>query len=436
MSDANETNAYQVVMPRLGLTMTEARILEWLRPPGGWVEKGQPLFVIENEKATLEIEAPAAGRLTIQAAAGQVVPVLGAVALLSGGTAAGHHAAAAEAAGATGPTRRTPATPRARAAARRRNLDLAQITGSGPGGLIVAADIEKTLAAGAAAPAPAVHASPLARKLAGESGLDLHSLSGSGPRGQVMRRDVERASRPPEPDASIGGLSGLRAVIAGRLSRAWRERPQVTLTTEADATLLVEARAALNAELAARAAPGETPQKVSYNALFVRLAAQALADFPYMNTRLTENGLEQPEQINIGLAVDSPRGLLVPVLADAGRKPLLQINAELAGLAGRALQGRCLPEELTGGSFTITNLGAYEIDAFTPIINPPECAILGVGRIAARPVGQDGQIALRQTVALSLSFDHRLVDGAPAARFLQRIKQLVERPYALAMLGW
>jgi pyruvate dehydrogenase E2 component (dihydrolipoamide acetyltransferase) len=247
-----------------------------------------------------------------------------------------------------------------------------------------------------------------------------------------MRQDVEAAGSSgdvaTEPGPLAEGpaqpLSGLRAVIAERLSASWRERPHVTLTTEADATNLVSARQQLTEELG---------RKVAYDALLVALVARALREQPGINARLTERGIEQVAEINIGVAVDTERGLLVPVVHDVAGRDLLQIQQALAELVERALAGRSLPDDLSGGTFTITNLGMFEVDAFTPIINPPESAILGVGRIIAKPVAVDRQVVVRDRMTLSLSFDHRLIDGAPAARFLQRVKQLVERPFALAV---
>ena len=217
-------------------------------------------------------------------------------------------------------------------------------------------------------------------------------------------------------------LDGLRGVIAQRLSESWRERPQVTLTTEVDATNLVSARQQLNAE---------TGRKVSFNAFFLMAAARTLREQPHVNVRLTDSGITILQEINIGLAVDSERGLLVPVIFKADSKTVLTLDSEISELAQRAMSGKALPDELSGGTFTITNLGAYGVDAFTPIINPPEAAVLGIGRIAARPFVVDTQLEVRDTVILSLSFDHRLLDGAPAARFLQRIATLIERPIAL-----
>jgi pyruvate dehydrogenase E2 component (dihydrolipoamide acetyltransferase) len=432
MTAQTTQDSYQVVMPKLGLTMTEATLVEWLKADGDPVEKGEPLFVLESEKSTLEIEAPASGVLHILIPAGQTVPVQTPIAEI-----------AYQGSGSRYEVRDSPipdtrslvsASPKARALARRLGISLAGIAASGVRGMVVAADVER--AAETAIP----KASPVARRLAAQAGVDLSAVAGSGPGGRIMRQDVEGAlARPPEPsplpvDSEAQPFTGLRAVIAERLSASWRERPHVTLTTETDATNLVSARQQLSAEVG---------QKVAYDALLVALVARALREFPYMNVRLTERGIERLAQINVGVAVDTERGLLVPVVHDAAAKSLLQVQRALAELVERALVGRSLPDDLSGGTFTITNLGMFEIDAFTPIINPPESAILGVGRIVAKPVvhstgsGQavDRQVVVRDMMALSLSFDHRLIDGAPAARFLQRVKQLVERPFALVLGG-
>jgi len=435
------TAVYQVVMPRLGLTMTEGKIIEWVKADSEWANKGETLFIIENEKSTVEIEAPADGYLKISTPVNVTVPVLAPVGTLSGGTVSGHHATQQMG----GPrdasaftllpetSRRVPdvpsvspvfrASPKARALVRKLNIPLEGVSGTGIRGMIVAEDVERAMRFAK----PFVKASPVAQRVAEAARLDLASVAGSGAGGRIMRGDVEKALvSKPAPAAPLP-LSGLRGIIAERLSQSWRERPQVTLTTEADATNLVAARQQLNAELAAAG------EKISYNTLLMRLVARALAEHPEINAQLTETGLQTMPGINLGLAVDTERGLLVPVVRDVPAKSLRQINQEINSLAERAIKGRSLPDELSGGTFTITNLGAYEIDAFTPLINPPECAILGVGRIVSKPVGLNGQIVLRETLALSLSFDHRLVDGAPAAKFLQRVKQLIERPFALAL---
>jgi pyruvate dehydrogenase E2 component (dihydrolipoamide acetyltransferase) len=422
-------------MPKLGMTMQEARIVEWHAKDGERIEKGDVLFTIETEKTALDIEAPASGILEVLVQAGETVGVLEPVARLL--QAKEGHPPAVSTRERAGASRLVPASPRARAMARREGLSLAQIEGTGPRGMIVVADVEGK-PAGAEAPGPKVMISPVARRVAERAGVeDLSGIAGSGPRGRVMRDDVERAlTREEGPfrepvlqprataEAEVTPLSGPRAVIAERLTASWRERPHVTLTTEADASNLVSAREQIN---------NEGSVKVSYNALLVTLVARALREHPHMNVSLTEEGIERRTEVNVGVAVDTDRGLLVPVVREADTKALLTVQQALEKLVERALAGESLPDELTGGTFTITNLGMYEVDAFSPIINPPESAILGVGRIVAKPVAIDGQVVVRDRIALSLSFDHRVVDGAPAARFLQRVKQLIERPFVLIL---
>ena len=437
MNDGSTT--FQVVMPRLGLTMIEATIKEWLKPEGAWVEEGEGLFVLEQEKATLEIESPASGRLHILMAEGQVAAILTPIAVLEGGKGGAQHVVEKAELPSTLPQRKDKAdaaaplvktagpveilaTPKARILARQQGISLQNLEGSGPRRMIVSADLQAVQKN-----RPAIKATPLAQKAAQDMGVDLASITGSGSGGKVMRRDIEASAALPgrmETTAGLSALSGLRAIIAKRLSSSWMERPQVTLTTDAEATALVAFR---------QQAQAEWNLKLSYNTLLVKIAARALQEHPDLNAQLGADGIKRMADINIGLAVDTERGLMVPVLQHADRKSIFEIHDELQEITRRAIEGRSLPSELSGGTFTITNLGMYEIDAFTPIINPPECAILGVGRIISRPVGSNGQVVLKDMMALSLSFDHRLVDGAPAARFLQRIKTLIER---FALLGF
>jgi len=413
---------YEVVMPKLGLIMTEARLVEWYKQDGERVVAGEPLFALESDKSTIDIEAPAAGIVQILVPVGETVPVLTPVA----------HIFNKEGVVLAEPRQSVPktavfpqtirATPKARALARQRGIDLSGIRGSGLREMVVTADLDRI-----SQPA-AVNATPVARKMAADVGLDLAEVRGTGRDGRITRKDVTQAiaaivgQRQAAPSTQKLPLSGLRGVIAERLSASWRERPQVTLTTEVDATNLVSARQQLHAELA---------QKVSFNAFFVAAAARALQEQPHVNVRLTDTGLVQLPNIHIGVAVDTERGLLVPVVGYAAGKSIVALEAEMSELVQRALAGRSLPDELAGGTFTITNLGVFGIDAFTPLINPPETAVLGIGRIAKRPFASGEQLEVRDTVILSLSFDHRLLDGAPAARFLQRIATLIERPVAL-----
>jgi pyruvate dehydrogenase E2 component (dihydrolipoamide acetyltransferase) len=226
--------------------------------------------------------------------------------------------------------------------------------------------------------------------------------------------------------ASTVPLTGLRGIIAERMAASARTAARVTLVSEVDATAFVEVRTRLKDSVSEEwgFAPG-------YTDLLVTIVARALREHPYMNARLNGDVIERLAHVNVGVAVDAERGLLVPVLHDADTMGLRELGLHFREVVGRAREGRSLPDDLSGGTFTITNLGMFDIDAFTPIMNPPELAILGVGRIVAKPVVYEGEVAVRQMVTLSLGFDHRLVDGAPAARFLQRIKRLVEQPYLL-----
>lgn len=453
-----------IVMPKLGLTMTEATLSSWKKREGEPVVEGEIVFEFESDKATMEYEAPASGVLaSILVSAGQTVPCGTPVAVLETGVAsgapvraavevasmsAGDTAAALRTPAQTGPALRSgaalEATPAARRRARELGVTLAGVRGRGPNGRLQVADVEalsraQTLAG--AKEAPRLEATPVARKLAADLGLDLAAIKGGGPGGRVTREDVLAAARsgaqpapaqtsaglrPAAPANRVEPLRGVRGVIARRMAESAFTAPHVTLHTEADATALVLARQQINEELAGLV-------KISYNALLVALCARALAEYPQLNACLVDDAIYFYEPIHIALAVDTERGLLVPVIRDANRLDLVAIQRTGDELIQRALAGASLPDDLAGGTFTITNLGMFDIDGFTPIINQPQAAILGAGRIVSKPVDVGGEVALRQRMALSLSFDHRIVDGGPAARFLQRVKQLVERPFALAL---
>jgi pyruvate dehydrogenase E2 component (dihydrolipoamide acetyltransferase) len=450
----------QIILPKLGLTMTHGTITEWLKAPGDPVAADEPLCTYETEKVTLELTSPRAGVLSeILTPAGETAPVGTPVCVVlspdEGELPASAVRSESSAATAREVTSRPlsdsnaasdphmTATPRARALARERGVDLHAVAGRGPGGRIHAADVPDATptAVPGAARDGGIKATPLARRIAAAHDLDLASINGTGPDGLIVREDVEAASRPsapvvPSPDLDVSEtvvpLTGVRRVIGDRMSQSAFSAPHVTLMTEAEATNLVSARAQVNEELAAGEASGV---KISFNTLLVALAARALREHPYLNARLDADGIHLLGDINIALAVDTERGLMTPVLRDVNRLALAEIQHGYDAVIARALAGASLPEDYEGATFTITNLGSLDIDGFTPIINPPQAAILGVGRIVEKPVARDGAMVIRPMVTLSLSFDHRIVDGAPAARFLQRIKQLVERPMALLIGG-
>jgi len=437
---------HEVFLPKLGQTMEEGTIIEWLKKEGDPVKRGDLLFTFESDKATLEVEATARGFLRkILVPVGETVPVLTAVALIT--RTADEEIEGYEVEGskvqveaqdlALEPAALQPAilepetlhpatgrifaSPRARKVAREKEVNLALVAGTGPNGRIVERDVLAYLTL-----RPKV--TPMALKAAEAFDVDIATVSGTGVSGRVMKADVAAAAQAAAVWAEVVPLKGLRRIIAERMAASVHTAARVTLVTEADATAFVEARERLKATVADEwgFAPG-------YNDLLGIIVARALREFPYMNARLSADGqaIERLPAVNLGMAVDTERGLLVLVIRDADQKGLRAFGTEFRALVERARVGKATPEDLTGGTFTVTNLGMHEIDAFTPIINLPEAAILGVGRIQPKPVVREGEIVVRQMWTLSLVFDHRVVDGAPAARFLQRIKQLVENPYLL-----
>lgn len=458
-----------VILPQLGQTMVEGNIIEWMVAEGDRVERGDPLFSFESDKANLDVEAPIDGIVRkILAKAGETRPVLSLVAVLASSMEEDISSVLKESGVEADPSKavketfldkesrsaapddepetpdkgRIVASPRAKMLARKENIDLAELTGSGSGGRIIERDVLAHLAS-----FPKV--TPIARRLAEEMGVDLAQVKGSGPGGKITRTDVESAqaiqrptTQPVEPiqapapqaaqasqEPAVSGsipMAGLRKVIADRMSLSAHSAARVTLMTEVDATKFVELRTAL-----VNAASENWGFRPGYNELLVSLVAKALREHPRMNAILDGNAIKELELINIGLAVDADRGLKVVVVRGADKKGLRQLGMELEELVGRALSDQSLPEELSGGTFTITNLGMFGIDGFTPIMNPPETGILGVGRIIDKPAVFEGQMCIRAMLSLSLSFDHRVIDGAPAARFLQRVAKLIQEPVLL-----
>lgn len=385
-----------LAMPKLGMTMEEGTVHAWFKQEGDVVEEGEPLLSVLTDKIDIEVDAPVSGVLRkILVPTGRTVPI---------------------------------------------NTPIAIIAEADE-------DISDLLAQAGGAVDRRVRATPVARRMAKEHGIDLARVVGTGPRGRVTRADVEEymaalrgqqadstvtTTRPSSAAPSAGSaarripLSGMRRVIAERMSESAFSAPHVTLMTEADVTELVGLRRRLNEADRARGGQG-----VSYVDLFIVIAARALAQHPYMNARLEGDDVVIEPAVHIGIAVDVPDGLLVPVIRDAADLSVGAVARRRAALVAAAREGTLSPDDLQGGTFTVSNLGHYEIDGFTPIINPPQAAILGMGRVAEKPAVHEGQVCVRSTMTLSLSFDHRLVDGAPAAAFLQTVKRLAEQPALL-----
>jgi pyruvate dehydrogenase E2 component (dihydrolipoyllysine-residue acetyltransferase) len=459
-----------VIMPALELAQENGKVLRWLKAPGDRVQKGDPLVEIETDKITTEIEAPESGTLgEVTAREGEVVPVGQTIAriLEAAGAVvavAGRGPAVAAPAGA-GPAPRTDgaapapssgaagasssagaaikASPLARKLAEQHGIDLAQVKASG--GTIQKADVLAYVESRKAAPAAngaAVRltaASPKARRLAAERGLDISALVGSGPGGAVLSADVAAAPRPamqvpaaavhrlevpavPVARPEAPGVSTIWRVMAERMTASWTTAPHFYLVREVNVSRLATWR---------ERASKQTTARITYTDLLVKLVAAALARHPAVNASWKDGTIVRHAEINIGLAVAIDDGLIVPVIHRADTLSLADIATRREDLVARAQAGKLRPADIQGGVFTISNLGMYGVDAFNAIVNPPQAAILAVGRIADRVVAVNGQPAVQPTMVLTLSCDHRALDGARAAQFLDTLADLVEEPLAM-----
>jgi pyruvate dehydrogenase E2 component (dihydrolipoamide acetyltransferase) len=437
----------EIVLPQWGMEMQDGVIIKWLKNEGDTVEEGEPLVEIETAKLQTELESTASGTLSyIVAQEGEIVPIRGVLCVIAGPgeeaarpTTAPRSAASANAveqrpsAAATAPAAPASApglqvVPAARRLAQEQGVDLASVQGSGPRGRILIADVEQAIrnrtqpAAPSPGPGAKIQVVPAARRLAQERGVDLCVVQGSGPGGRILVADVEKAQQadvPPAPQSVA--ITGIRRTIATRMLQSLQTMAQVTLTTEADLREGETLRRGLSRH---RAEGGISPLH-----LVIKAAARALKEHPRMNALQTEDRVELMAEVNIGVAVALAEGLITPVIRNADAKSLSELATEGRELAAKTRGGTARPEDVTGGTFTITNLGAQEIDAFTPIINPPQVGILGVGRVVEKPIVAQGQVVVGSMMYLSLTFDHRVVDGAPAADFLQSVKRLLEDPW-------
>jgi pyruvate dehydrogenase E2 component (dihydrolipoamide acetyltransferase) len=398
-----------VNMPKLGQTMEEGTIITWLRRQGERVTHGEPLVQIETDKVVCDLEAPQSGLLhTILVGEGEKVPIGGAIAVIA---AEGEAVHVATLLGTPPPSAVGPAP----------------IPGQERTAPAIGTPLQ-TRTGGAPPPSQEIRISPAARKLAREHGIPLESLRGTGPGGRIIAEDVERAiaaqpaaAPPPARVLRTIPLTGIRGTIAQRMAQSWGQVAHVTEVIEVDMT---EAIALRRRQLAAW--EREHGVRVSLNDFLTFAVSRTLRAFPDLNARLEGQEINVLADIHVGIAVATPEGLIVPVIRHADQRALWDIARESAQLSEKAHQRKLTLDEVTGGTFTITNLGTFGIEIFTPIVNFPQCAILGVGRVAERPVVVPGRIDVRATMYLSLSFDHRLIDGAPAAMFLQKLKESLE----------
>ncbi|MFI9393158.1 dihydrolipoamide acetyltransferase family protein [Streptomyces bauhiniae] len=424
-------------LPDLGEGLTEAEIVRWLVAVGDVVAVDQPVVEVETAKAMVEVPCPYGGVVTARyGEEGTELPVgapLITVAVGSPDSAgpAGEPAAEAEASGNVLVGYGTQAPARRR---RRVRTQLTVANGAAPAAPAPAPEPPAPVPPAPQGPVPVI--SPLVRKLARDNGVDLHALRGTGPDGLILRADVEAALRvettaPPaattpvaHPEGTRIPLKGVRGAVAEKLSRSRREIPDATCWVDADATELLRARAAMNAA----GAP-----KISLVALLARICAAALARFPELNSYVDTEAREvvQLPGVHLGFAAQTERGLVVPVVRDAHTRDAESLTAEFARLTEAARAGRLTPGELTGGTFTLNNYGVFGVDGSTPIINHPEAAMLGVGRIVPKPWVHEGELAVRQVVQLSLTFDHRVCDGGTAGGFLRYVADCVEQPAVL-----
>lgn len=409
----------EVIMPKMGDAMTEGKVLRWIKRQGESIRKGEPIAEIETDKVNVDIEAEWDGTLTqVLVDAGGVAAVGAPIAIIARpGEQIEQRAVAPPAAPAAQAGSGRPATP----------VQPATRTPAGPGGATTAGEIR---------------VSPLARRLAEQHGIPLGSITGTGPEGRITKEDVEAmigaapaaakagaqpavdgapAAAPPPPGTRDVPLSRMRATIARRMTESKQLAPHIYLTVGIAMDAALAARRRINEQL-----PDE--RQVSVNDLVIKAAALALTKHPNLNASFAGQAIRQSAAINISTAVALPDGLIAPTLYACDGKPLSQIAQESKALAERARAGHLKPEDLSGGTFTVSNLGMHGVDWFVAIINPPQSAILAVGAAKPTPVVKDGAIGVATIMQVTLSADHRVTDGAEAAMFLGDLKQLLENP--------
>jgi pyruvate dehydrogenase E2 component (dihydrolipoamide acetyltransferase) len=400
--------ASEFMMPKLGLTMTEGTVSKWYKAVGDAVIGGEILVEVETDKITNQLEAPEDGVvLDILVPEGKVAACQAPIAILG----------------------KPGETVMPRAVTTSVSPTDAGVTVSAPSSLAVVSRVAVT----STDDGGRLRVSPIARRLATEQGIDLNLVTGTGPHGRIVERDVlSFAARAPakatsptaaaSPTTSGVPLSGMRKVIAERMSQSWHTAPHVNMTFEVDMTAASELKTALSAA---------TGTKYSFTEIIVRCCAQALVEFKAVNASLVNGQIYRHEAVNIGVAVALDDGLIVPVIRNAAQKSINALHDDIQVLGAKARQGQLGPDDVSGGTFTVSNLGMFGVDEFTPIINQPESAILGVCRVVDRPVSVGGAVKIKPMMNLCLSCDHRLIDGAVAARFMARIRQLLEQPLLL-----
>ncbi len=442
----------KILMPALSPTMTEGNLAKWLVKVGDEVHAGDIIAEIETDKATMEVEVVddgVVGRIVVPEGA-EGIAVNATIAMLLAAdedeSALAEDAAAEDVAPAAPPEPAAPTpaadgngeasvTPLARRVAAQMGVDLSGVRGTGEGGRIGLGDVD----AASGAPGERILASPLARRLAAEGGLDLGMIGGTGPRGRIVKSDIESALAAPAPpvarpsapaappaESEVVKLSTMRRVIAERMVESKSTVPHFYLTVDCEIDELLKVRAELNARIA--------PDKISVNDIVIRACALALREVPEANVAWEGDGMmRRHASIDISVAVAIPGGLITPIVRAADTLGLVEIAREMRDLAARARDGKLMPEEYQGGSFSISNLGMFGVKQFDAVINAPQAAILAVGAGEPRPVVRDGEIVPATVMSCTLSVDHRVVDGAIGARLLGAIKRYIEYPPAMLL---
>ena len=448
--------ATKMVMPLLGQTMEEGTIIKWFKNEGDTLTAGEPLLEVMTDKVNMEVEAPEDGvLLKILAQVDDIVPVQDPIAiigaagesiddLLSEKPAEKPIAADTEVAAPNAPAvspgpavkQAAPApvapqapigkvisSPSARREAKQRGIDINLLAGrgTGPNGRITEADVLSFAAS--------VKATPLAGKVAADMGVSIGEVAGTGIGGRITRADVERATA--AAPAGIGAtipFSGMRKMVAQNVSASAHSAVHVTLVTEVDMSACVALREQLLDEV-----EKSYGVRISYTDIIIKAAARAIYDVPIVNASLQEDKIVIADSMNIGVATAIEGGLLVPVVKNVQSKSVIDISREVKALAEKARTGKSTSDDLSGGTFTITNLGVYGVDTFTPVITPGQSAILAVCRIVDKPVAVKGEVVIKPMMNLCLSFDHRIMDGAPAAQYLARLRDILQSP-ALILL--
>lgn len=438
----------EIYLVKVGMTMTEGIVEEWYVEDGATVSAGALLYRLETEKVNLDVEAETDGTVKHLVPAGQTLEPGDVVGLIYAAdedipdtlptpsrrapedTPSVEAGAPAPAAPAAAAGERRAASPAARKLAGELGVDLAAVEGTGPRGRITREDVEQAARTRETAPATERRpASPAARKLATELGIDLASVDGTGPRGRITREDVEQAATrdagaAPAP-ATREPLRGMRKTIAERMHASLAGSAQLTLDMEVEMDDAVKLRRQLVAEWEAEGIrPGFTD-------LVMLAAAKALPQHPRMNSALIDDAIVGSDAVHMGMAVALDEGLVVPVIHDAAAKDLKTVARESSVLAERARAGALTLDDVQGGTFTVTSLGMYGVDGFTPILNAPQTGILGVGRLYEAVAWEGETPVRRQRMRLSLTWDHRVIDGAPAAQFLATVREYLEAPYRL-----